>query len=292
MKITEFDGYIKMLELSPPKIPSLSEVFDKVERVAGYFDMITFAEPLMRREGDSYMGTVYTSLRVKERFGIDVIPYLTCREHNWRDISANLIVALDAHIQNFLILSGDCYVGKGHSLEVREFYPSKLIEKIKNRDNPFLQQNVCLGTAFNTNASKIKKEVTILKKKFEKGADFIQTQLIFDVDMGKEAFELASKEGIEIPIILEVTVLKSYKYAMNLVNNFDIVIPQDYMDRIKDVEERERRLGNLRPEREVEEEGVKITLEILKKLRNHANGLCISWVSMDSALEVVGGLDY
>ena len=292
MKITEFEGYIKMLELSPPKIPSLSEVFDKVERVAGYFDMITFAEPLIRRKGDSYMGTVYTCLRVKERFGIDVIPYLTCREHNWRDISANLIASLDAHIQNFLILSGDRYVGESYSSEVREFYPSKLIGKIKKEDSLFLQQNICLGTAFNINSQDINKEVATLKKKFEKGADFIQTQLIFDVDKGKEAFELASKEGIEIPIILEVTVLKSFKYAKNLEDNFDIAIPQEYIDRIKDVEEREQKLGNLTPTREVEEEGVKITLEVLKQLRNHSNGLCISWGSMDSALEVVGGLDY
>ena len=291
MKITEFDGYIKMLELSPPKIPSLSEVFDKVERVAGYFDMITFAEPLIRREGDSYMSTVYTSLRVKDRLGIDVIPYLTCREHNWRDISANIIAALDAHIQNFLILSGDRYSGKSHSLEVREFYPSKLIGKIKKEDNLFSQQNVCLGTAFNTNSQEIKKEIATLKKKFENGADFIQTQLIFDVDTGKEAFELALKEGIEIPVILEVTVLKSYKYAKNLVDNFGIVIPQEYIDRIQDVEEREQKLGNPTSTREVEEEGVKITLEVLKQLKDHSNGLCISWVSMDSAIEVVGGLD-
>jgi len=237
------------------------------------------------------MSSVYTSLRVKEKFGIDVIPYLTCREHNWRDISANLIAALDAHIQNFLILSGDRYTGESHSSEIREFYPSKLIGKIKKEDNLFSQQNVCLGTAFNTNSQEIKKEVGTLKKKVERGADFIQTQLIFDADTGKEAFELASKEGIDIPIILEVTILKSYKYAKNLVDNFGIVIPQEYIDRIQDVEEKEQELGNSTPTREVEEEGVKITLEVLKQLKDHSNGLCISWISMDSAIEIIGGLD-
>lgn len=281
-----------MLELSPPKIPSLSEVFGKVERVAGHFDMINFAEPLIRREGDAYMGTVYTSLRVKERFGIDVIPYLTCREHNWRDISANLLAALDAHIQNFLILSGDRSIGEGHSSEVREFYPSKLIGRIKKKDNSFSEQNVCLGTAFNTNAIDIKKEVEVLKKKFQQGADFIQTQLIFNVDKGREAFELASKNGINIPIILEVTVLKNFRYAKNLVDNFGIDIPEDYLDRIRTVEEKEQKLGNSAPSGEVEKEGVKITKEILNQLRDNANGLCISWVSVDSAVEVIGGIDY
>ena len=76
-----------------------------------------------------------------------------------------------------------------------------------------------------------------------------------------------------------------------MVDNFGIIIPQEYIDRIQDVEEREQKLGNLTSTREVEEVGVKITQEVLKQLKDHSNGLCISWVSMDSAIEVVGGLD-
>lgn len=303
MKLVHGNGLSRGIELDPPQVPSNDELYEKIEIAKSYYSLIAINEPLPRTPGRVYSSTLQTAIEAKRRYSVEVCPYLTCREHNLRSMDSFLLECAKNGIQNILILKGDEYPvdAKGHSVEVRETYPSKLIRRIKNdlddlpafkKFNP--SKNFFLGTVFNTNALDLKHEVVVLERKFgiptnTRGADYIQTQIVFDTDRALEALEMARDRGIDAPVILEVTLLKSCKLLNTLRNLLGIRVPNEYAERIMDLEEHEDRghSGRLLDYSAVEvlKEAVRITKEVVAKMK--PNGICVSWTSAEAALEVL-----
>lgn len=303
MKLTTNNGFVRGIEFDPPQTPSNDELYEKIEIAKSYYSVININEPLPRIPGRIYSSTLQTAIEVKRRYPVEVCPYLTCREHNLRSMDSFLLECAKNSIQNILVLSGDRYPSgtEAHSVEVRETYPSKLIRRIKNElhELPSFREfdpseNFCVGTIFNTNAENMKREVQILERKFgipthTRGADYIQTQIVFDTDRALEALEMARERGIDAPVILELTLLKNCRLINTLRNILGIRIPEEYVERILQLEEHEggdhySRLIDYSAV-EVLKEAVKITKEVVRKMK--PDGIAVSWTSAESALEVL-----
>ncbi len=303
MKLIASNGFMRGIEFDPPQTTSNDELYEKIEIAKSYYSLIGINEPLPRVSGRAYSSTLQTALDVKRRFPVEVCPYLTCREHNLRSIDSFLIECAKNGIQNILVLYGDSYPAssKSHSMEIRETYPSKLIKRIKNEmdDLPSFGQfkpseTFCLGTIFNTNVKDLKHEVEVLEKKFgipshTRGADFIQTQIVFDTERALEALEMARGRGIDAPYILELTLLKNCRLIDVLRKMLGIRIPQEYAERILQLEEHDggdHSRGLLEHSAvEVLREAVRITKEVIQKMK--PDGIAISWTSAEAALEVL-----
>ncbi len=303
MKLTATNGFVRGIEFDPPQTTSNDELYEKIEIAKPYYSLISINEPLQRTPTRAYSSTLQTAIEVRRRFSVEVSPYLTCREHNLRSMDSFLIECAKNHIQNMLILNGDRYPADStsHSMEVRETYPSKLIRRIKNEldDLPSFKrfkpsENFCLGTVFDPNAEDLRRGVEVLMRKFgipshTRGADYIQTQIVFDTERALEALEMARERGIDAPVILELTLLKNCRLINTLRNQLGIRIPQEHVDRILQLEEHEGgdHSGNLLAHSAVEvlKEAVRITKEVIHNMK--PDGICISWTSAEAALEVL-----
>lgn len=303
MKITAADGFLRGIEFAPSQLPSNEELYEKIEIAKSYYSAVNITEPLVRVAGRAYSSTLQTAIDIKRRFALDVCPYLTCREHNLREMDSYLLECAKNGIQNILILDGDRYpVGSGgHPVEVRETYPSRLIRRVKNElgelssfrgVNP--ADYYCLGAVFNVNAPSLTREMAVLERKFglpthTRGADYIQTQIVFDVERMHEALEMARQRGIEAPVILEITLLKSCSLIEKLRHLMGIRIPEEYVERISSLEEHEggNHSGALLESSAIDvlREATRITKEVIQDVK--PDGISTSWTSAEAALEVL-----
>jgi 5,10-methylenetetrahydrofolate reductase len=103
-------------------------------------------------------------------------------------------------------------------------------------------------------------QLLMMEKKVRAGACFFQTQPIFDVESYRDFHLRALTYGARI--ITGVLLLKSAKQAAMLNRVPGISIPERYVTQLESAEE-------------PEEEGIRITRELISSLKEFANGIHI-----------------
>jgi 5,10-methylenetetrahydrofolate reductase len=80
-------------------------------------------------------------------------------------------------------------------------------------------------------------QILKLKKKIDQGAQFIQTQAIFDAEVFKRFMERMEKEKIDIPILAGIILLKSDRMA-NFMNKFvaGVNVPDNVIEKMKNTD--------------------------------------------------------
>jgi methylenetetrahydrofolate reductase (NADPH) len=116
-----------------------------------------------------------------------------------------------------------------------------------------------LGAAASPFSSNPKFQALREQKKVNAGAQFFQTNLIFDVDgMERWLNELAKRNVLgKVYILAGVTVIKSLKMAKRLLEIPGVYLPQEVYRRMEAAD----RAGN------AQEEGIAIALEVIGKIR-------------------------
>ncbi|MDD5570138.1 MAG: methylenetetrahydrofolate reductase C-terminal domain-containing protein [Bacteroidales bacterium] len=143
-----------------------------------------------------------------------------------------------------------------------------------------------LGAAASPFASEPKFQAIREQKKIDAGAQFFQTNLIYDPDGLETWINELTKRGIrnKVYILAGITPLRSFKMAMYLHNNVPgVTIPEKYLKRMENAGDK------------AEEEGVKIAVELIKEIksRNIVNGIhmmAIGWEVMVPRILTEAGL--
>ena len=137
-----------------------------------------------------------------------------------------------------------------------------------------------LGAAASPFSSNPKFQALREQKKVNAGAQFFQTNLIFDVD-GMEVWlnELAKRDVLnKVYILAGITPIKSLKMAQKLVEIPGVYLPKNILHRMEIAD----RAGN------AQEEGVQIALEIVGKIRTYKrqgiNGIHLMPVGWDEII--------
>jgi len=120
---------------------------------------------------------------------------------------------------------------------------------------------IFIGAAASPFSSNVKFQALREQKKVNAGAQFFQTNLIFDVD-GMEAWlnELAKRNVLyKVYILAGITPIRSLKMAQKLAEIPGVYLPQNIMQRI----ETAHQAGN------AQEEGIQIALEIIQKIKDY-----------------------
>jgi 5,10-methylenetetrahydrofolate reductase len=108
-----------------------------------------------------------------------------------------------------------------------------------------------VGVAANPNADPLEPELLKLERKAKAGADFVQTQVVFDVEKAKQFLNEAAK--FNVPLLIGIFPLKNYAIADFFNKNVPgCSVPQELLDRLKqlkdgiqDKEERKRKIDEL-----------------------------------------------
>jgi methylenetetrahydrofolate reductase (NADPH) len=217
--------------------------------------------------------------------GIEPVIQITCRDRNRIAIQSDLLGAYSLGIKNVLCLSGDRQVFGNHptaknvydidSIQLiqltRRMRDEKLFfsgEQIKEHEPRFF-----VGAVVNPFADPFLYQVDRLEKKINAGAEFIQTQCIFDLERFAKFMEICVARGLHerAYILAGVTPLKGWraaKYMNDCVPG--ISVPEEIVNRLENAEDQKS-------------EGISICSEQIKFIRENIKGLsgfhimAISW---------------
>src|SRR5438876_310661 len=189
------------------------------------------------------MAVLPTALLVREATGLDINMHFTCRDRNLMGIQADLLGAHALDVRNILALRGDPpragdYVNTTAVFDVNAI---GLIEVLKRMNQGLdatgntigVPTSFCIGAALNPGAENIKGEIGRFHRKVHAGAQWVQTQPVYDLAELDRFLEQAG--GSPVPVIVGVLPLHSYRHAEFLHNEVPgITIPDPIRARLRD----------------------------------------------------------
>jgi len=166
---------------------------------------------------------------------------MTCRDRNRLALQADLLFASYRGIQNVLCLTGDSIMLGDHkqAKSVFDLDSSQLLatvrtlEKGKDLGGNELDGGVsfCAGAIVTPEADPIEPQLIKFEKKIESGAEFIQTQAVYDLDKFQEFMAYARQFNVKI--LAGVILLTSAPMARFMNKNIaGVFVPQDLIDEL------------------------------------------------------------
>ena len=202
--------------------------------------------------------------------GVEPVAQMVCRDRNRIAMQSGILGAAALGIRNILCLSGDHQKFGNHpeAANVFDVDSMQLIAMVKKMrdDKQFLsgdpikehEPRLFIGAVANPFADPFEFRVIRLAKKIKAGADFIQTQCVFDVDKFARWMELVVKEGLhkKVYILAGLTPVRSAKALHYMKNEVaGMSIPDELIKRMESAED-------------PREEGIKICLEMIESVKN------------------------
>lgn len=224
--------FIVTTELGPVK-GALTD--DALERAKTYLplDGINIHDCPM---GNLKINSIAMASLVQAGLSIPAIPHFTCRDRSLLGTQADLLGAHAMGIRNLLVTTGDPPKhGPYPSKPVYDYNTFELIRLIKklNKGLDFNDKEFGGKTDFTISCTAmptskdLDREIKRMEKKVLAGADFFQTQVVYDAKKTIDFIKKA-KKTINKPIIIGIMPLKSIKMAQFMDKNVDgIDVPED-----------------------------------------------------------------
>ena len=253
-------------ECGPPRGAKFDEVVAKSKYLEGIVDAVNVTD---NQTAMVRMSSLAASVIIKQQ-GLNPLFQVTCRDRNRLAMQADIIGAYAFGINTMLCLSGDHTKFGDHpmAMNVHDIDSMQLIQMVRDmRDKGIFQggaeikgaPKMFIGAAANPFADPFELRVMRLAKKIAAGADFIQTQCIFNVEKFEKWMEGVRAKGLhkKCYILAGVTPCKSLgaaRYMASKVPGMDV--PKEIVDRMASV-----------PKEKQAEEGVTICVETIERLK-------------------------
>ena len=255
-------------EIGPPKGADAGKIREKAELLRGFahaFNVTDNQTAVVRLS--SFAGSVIV-LQMRE----EPVMQLACRDRNRIALQSDVLGAAALGIRNMLCITGD-HPSVGNHPAAKAVYDldsTQLLQIIRDmRDKGVFQSGdilraerpaVYLGAAANPYADPFELQVVRLEKKIEAGAEFIQTQSVYNMEKFVRWMDDVRSLGLDkkVHILAGVTPLKSVKMAERMkfhVPGTDV--PDTVYQRMKDA-------------KDPMEEGYSLALQTIKELRTVA----------------------
>jgi methylenetetrahydrofolate reductase (NADPH) len=253
-------------ELGPPRGTDVEEVREKSRFLKGNVDSVNITD---NQTAVVRMSSWAASLIALQE-GLEPNYQMVCRDRNRLAMQADILGGSALGIRNMLCLSGDHQQFGDHpdAKGVFDIDSIQLIAMVKQMrdEGKFLSGNdihhppkMFIGAASNPFAEPYEWRVHRLAKKIEAGADFIQTQCIYNMQRFRDFIRMANEEGLteRVYILAGVTPMKSVgmaRYMKTKVPGMDV--PDEIIDRLKGVDKNK-----------VADEGIKIACEQIEEFK-------------------------
>ena len=253
-------------ECGPPKGADPEIILEKAELLRGNVDALNVTDnqtAIVRMSSMVACGLLKTA-------GLDPVLQMVVRDRNRIALQSDILGASALGIRNVLCLSGDHQIfgNQPEALGVFDLDSIQFVQTVKTmRDEGTIlggdvlnkPPEVFIGAAANPFADPMDFRVIRLAKKIKAGADFIQTQCIYNLERFESWMAMARDRGLtEKTFILGgVTPIKSAgmaKYMKNKVSGMDV--PDEIIKRMEGV-----------PKDKQREEGIRICVETIQRLK-------------------------
>ena len=251
-------------EIGPPKSASAESVRKHAKEMRGSADAFNLTD---NQTAMSRMSSIACAAVLIQE-GLEPVVQMTCRDRNRIAMQSDILGASALGVRNVLCISGD-HQTFGNMKEAKNVYDVDSVQELmilrKMRDEGKLWSGdalevapeLFLGAAANPFADPFEFRVTRLAKKVKAGADFVQTQSIYDMDRFERWMALVRAKGLheKVHIIAGVMPLKSPKIALYMKNKVaGMIVPDAIIDRLKGA-------------KDPKEEGIQLCVEQIEHLK-------------------------
>jgi len=253
-------------ECGPPRGAVPEKVREKAEMLRGYVDAINVTD----NQTAMVRMSSFAACLIIRQIGLHPILQMVTRDRNRLAMQSDILGAYSHGINTMLCLSGDhpCFGDHPMAANVYDLDSIQFIQMVRTmRDKGIFQggdeilnpPKMFIGAAANPFADPFELRVARLAKKVKAGADFIQTQCIYDLPRFEKWMEGVRDRGLneKVSILAGVTPFKSVgmaKYMKNKVPGMNV--PDEMIKRLSGV-----------PKDKQAEEGLKICVETIQRLK-------------------------
>jgi len=265
-KVLENGKFAVTAECGPPKGADPESVLRKAKVLKNRVDAVNVTD---NQTAIVRMSSLAACSLLKSG-GFDPVLQMVVRDRNRIALQSDILGASALGIRNVLCLSGDHQIfgNQPQAMGVFDLDSIQFVQAVKTmRDSGTLlggdvlnmPPDIFIGAAANPFADPFEFRVVRLSKKIMAGADFIQTQCIYNLKRFETWIHLAWDKGLteKASILGGVTPLKSpgmANYMRNKVSGMDI--PDAVIKRMKGV-----------PKDKQREEGIRISVETIERLK-------------------------
>jgi methylenetetrahydrofolate reductase (NADPH) len=253
-------------ECGPPRGANKEVIEKKISLLKGFVDAINVTD---NQTAIVRMSSIAASAHLIAA-ELEPVMQMVVRDRNRIAIQSDIMGAYSLGIKNILCLSGDHqkFGSQPDAMNVFDIDSVNLIQTVKDmrdkgKDMSGFDLDVApqmfIGAAANPFADPFEYRVIRLAKKINAGADFIQTQCIYNMDRFKEWIKRANDVGLtdKVYILGGVTPLRSAGMAIYMNNKVaGMDIPETIIKRMDGVDKKNQA-----------DEGIKICLETIEELK-------------------------
>lgn len=228
MKISEIlrqDKATLSFEVFPPKTDS---AFEAVERATKEIAALRpdFMSVTYGAGGGTSAHTVDLAADLHKKYGVDVMPHLTCVSSTREHVRHMLQAFRENGLENVLALRGDIPQGGCPVHEYR--YAAELIADIRE------QGGFCIGGACypegHVEAASRAEDLRHLAEKVDAGCEFLTTQMFFDNSILYNFLYRVREAGITVPIIAGIMPVTNAKQVSRITAMSGTYLPRRFVE--------------------------------------------------------------
>jgi methylenetetrahydrofolate reductase (NADPH) len=199
-------------EISLPATPDATRVRERIAILARHVDLVGLTD---NHAGKPRMSPLAAVALAREQ-GVATVVHVSCRDRNRLALRSQVVGAAALGSEGVLCLYGDPVPGVPR---VRDYTTTRLLAEAKGWAAP---HDLALGCVADPFAVDGEAELALLGRKVAAGADFVQTQMVFDVD-GLAAFLDDAVEGgklddcrvhASVPVIRTARMIEVLNHAL------------------------------------------------------------------------------
>lgn len=270
-KLLAAGEFVVTAELGPPKSADLATIVAKAGHLRGQVDAVNITDNQTAIVRVSSLAAAKLALDQ----GLEPVMQMTCRDRNRLAMQADILGAYLLGIRNLVCLTGDhqCFGNHPTARHVYDLDSIQLIRMVKDmRDKKIFacgeeikntakaearEPRMFIGAAANPFADPFEFRAIRLEKKIAAGADFIQTQCIYDMDRFKRWMDLVRARGLHkrCKILAGLTPIKTVGMAK-------------YMrDKVAGITMPQKLIARMEQSKDPKNEGIRICVEQIQELR-------------------------
>lgn len=235
------------------------------------------------------VGSLAISAKLVQK-GIEPVFQMVCRDRNRLALQSDLLSAAILGIENVLALTGD-HVVMGDHKEAMPVYDldsvgllnamttleagSDLGLDMKGNPNqlegtPTFFKGCCVTPC----TEAVEPQIIKLEKKIEAGAQFCQTQAVYDPKTFENFMNELARRNVKIPILVGIVVLKGFGMA-NYMNKFvpGVAVPDALLQELKDT-----------PKEDAKKKGIEVSARLIREMKPMCQGAHIMPLGWDDTV--------
>ena len=236
-EVLKSDKFVVTSEIGPPKGTNIQKMLHHIDLLKDKVDALNVTD---HQSSVMRFPSIGGCLAIKEQGGEPILQ-VTCRDRNRLALQAELLFAYTRGVRNVLCLTGDAVVVGDHKAAkgVFDLDSAQLLSTIRQMESGKdlggndLDGTVefCAGAIVTPEANPLEPQLIKFEKKIEAGAEFFQTQAIYDLDKFAKFMEYARQ--FPVKILAGIILLVSARMAKYMTDNVPgVSVPQNLIDEL------------------------------------------------------------